>query len=526
MYVSESCHAEVGYRVRAPVMVARQVEKQIRLPHLKLVRDMLPSRINKNWREVSGVCPTPVLFLHHSTSWRAFLTPKVVYLSILSFFSRSPFPSHYATILTLPLFPQTFSITLLSSMDLLKQLNLEDHLPEQQTRTSHLLIDDPELTFALGFNACCRCGKNETYWECPACHRVRYCSVECMNADATHDDDHNDDDEDGEALGHSPIICALLALCNDDEAVDNGKEHLIVDLDKRTAAVDRVISEFESYPATLANVIMDGPCYQDVLTKASSSSLGGGGGTLIIHIVGASVDSELWQGHPDPSQESRVFHGYAEALAEIADRFSLQTIHLYFIGPDCPPSDSHGKVKIPPMAGSRNDCILQTTTVCGAYTKGILASKKIPNPDIVVFFNPGWTVPDYSWEEALFTVPKGTPCLATTNTELEGVADIEFLYEAGIIQELPAALAMMLGKGGEALETTADTFFSVNPFCGSRVRQSGTMANDLYVKNRWIFGGIFGSSSSPVEASRTTTSGKRARIEGSGNSKQSNPALV
>ena len=36
-----------------------------------------------------------------------------------------------------------------------------------------------------------------------------------------------------------------------------------------------------------------------------------------------------------------------------------------------------------------------------------------------------------------------------------------------------------------------ETFFSVNPFCGYRVRQSGTMANDLYVKSRWIFGGRF-----------------------------------
>ena len=34
-------------------------------------------------------------------------------------------------------------------------------------------------------------------------------------------------------------------------------------------------------------------------------------------------------------------------------------------------------------------------------------------------------------------------------------------------------------------------FFGENPYSGMRVRQSGTMGNDLYVKNRWIVGGLF-----------------------------------
>lgn len=396
-------------------------------------------------------------------------------------------------------------------MDLLKSLNLEDHLPEQQTRTSHLLNDNPDFNLALGFDACCRCGKEETHFQCETCCRVKYCSPECRAADAAASVD-NDDTEGEEALGHSAIICSILALCNDDEVVEGGKDYSL-DTEKRNAAVDRLVSEFESYPATLANVIMDGPCYQDALIKATR-------GTLNIHIVGASVDSELWQGHPDPSQESKVFQCYAEALAEIADRFMLKAIHLYFIGPDCPTTDSSAEFNIPPTAGSKNDCKLKTTTICDEYNKTVLSSKNVPSPNVVVFFNPGFTVPDYSWEEALLTVPQGTPCLATTNTELEGVADIELLFEAGLITELPAALAIMLN--GEALET-ADTFFSVNPHCGNRVRQSGTMANDLYVKNRWIFGGVFGSAAS---APPLVSSGKRQRIEGSGNSKQSNPALV
>lgn len=398
-------------------------------------------------------------------------------------------------------------------MDLLKSLNLQDHLPEQQTRTSHLFDDNPEFNLALGFDACCRCGKPSTSFECTACHRVKYCSPECRAADATPPTGDPQEGEE-EALGHSAVICSVLNLCNDDEVMEDGKEHSL-DTVKRNAAVDRLVSEFESYPATLANVIMDGPCYQDALAKSSR-------GSLVIHIIGASIDSELWQGHPDSSQEARVYQGYAEALAEIADRFNLTMIDLYFIGPDCPRKDSRTDVKVPQTAGSSNhhDCILRCSTMRGEYNSGLLTAKSVPNPNIVAFFNPGFTVPDYSWEEALLTVPQGTPCLTTTNTELEGVADIEFLYEAGLITELPAALAVMLKE--ESIET-ADTFFSVNPYCGNRIRQSGTMANDIYVKNRWIFGGIFGTVATEAAAK---SSGKRQRVEGSGNSKQSNPALV
>ena len=54
------------------------------------------------------------------------------------------------------------------------------------------------------------------------------------------------------------------------------------------AARDRVQSEYESYPATLANVLLDGPCFKVMLARACHEK------ELVIHVIGASVDAELW----------------------------------------------------------------------------------------------------------------------------------------------------------------------------------------------------------------------------------------
>lgn len=88
---------------------------------------------------------------------------------------------------------------------------------------------------------------------------------------------------------------------------------------------------------------------------------------------------------------------------------------------------------------------------------------------------------------------------------------------------MPAGLASMLETDVPDDESAAnDTFFSVNPFSGDRVRQSGTMANDIYVKSRWIFGGKF---CKPLDKGRNEPRKKR-KVEGSGNTKKKNPALV
>ena len=74
------------------------------------------------------------------------------------------------------------------------------------------------------------------------------------------------------------------------------------------------------------------------------------------------------------------------------------------------------------------------------------------------------------------------------------------------------------------------SFFSLNPYCGLRVRQNGTMANDLFVKSRWIFGGFSGPSRGVDSTKKGTDElppGKRRRVEGASvNSKKANPALI
>ena len=396
-------------------------------------------------------------------------------------------------------------------MDFLASLNLLD-LPEQQTRTSQLTESQPEFQLELGFNACCTCGKAAPKWECQNCHRVKYCSKICQEKDSS-----LPTDEDEEAVGHSGLVCAVLRLCNDDEAVEKGGGKSLNEK-KRHAAVDRLVSEFESYPATLANVLMEGPCYQDVLHKAS-------GGTLTIHVVGASVDSELWEGHPESSQERNVFKCYAEALAEVAESHNLDGIQLQFIGPDCPIKDITESVLLPVVQRKKSSSQLKVKTLKGEYNKRVLQSGKVASPDVVVFFNPGFTCPDYSWEKALVGIEKDVPFLVTSNTELEGIADIQYLLQKSLIQEIPVGLAEILKEDflDDTGEYDTDSFFSVNPFCGNRVRQSGTMANDLYVKNRWMFGGIFGSRPKTQVETKPT---KKIKIEGSGNSKKVNPALV
>ena len=78
--------------------------------------------------------------------------------------------------------------------------------------------------------------------------------------------------------GHSSIVCALLRLCNKDEAVEDklfrkgGGSALLRDNDDNDASMDRVRSELESYPATLANVILEEPCYERVFLSKKNNN--------------------------------------------------------------------------------------------------------------------------------------------------------------------------------------------------------------------------------------------------------------
>ena len=99
--------------------------------------------------------------------------------------------------------------------------------------------------------------------------------------------------------------------------------------------------------------------------------------------------------------------------------------------------------------------------------------------------------------------------------------------------------------GDECDDDLGDMHFGENPFAGSRVRQSGNMANDLFVKNRWMFGGIFGgaeqtTSSTSISKKRKekeedvdeeppkkkNKKKKKSKKSKGGNTKKWNPALI
>lgn len=422
-------------------------------------------------------------------------------------------------------------------MDFLDSLNVEE-LPEQQTRMLHLLEEHPDFQLQLGFDACCSCGKPvaaspAAVIQCRHCRRVNYCSEACRDEDANASSrtavvaDGGEEEEGETALGHSAIVCSLLNLCNDDDAVDEGEK--LDDAVKHAAAVRRVRSEYESYPATLANVLMEGPCFQEtLLRKNETNSKFSNGSALVVHVVGASEDAELSQGPTFSKGNHRgVCQDYADACAELADCYNFDRIVLVFIGPECPEqawNETRTMKNVDKEVGT-----LSITTIRGIYCSQTLDQVSVgTTADIVVFFNPGFTVPDYEqWKETLQSIPVGTPFLSTTNTEMEGIADSQFLLDQDKIQTLPPGLADILGVYSTGDDESSNSFFAVNPFAGSRVRQSGTMANDLYVKNRWMLGAVIGSFNPSAQNKQTMTSPPSKKAKGaSSNSKAGNPALI
>ena len=446
-------------------------------------------------------------------------------------------------------------------MDLLASLHL-DVLPEQQTRTSHPSVSaalDSNPDIRLGFDHCCHCAKplqsaaddesskkksnaGAKPYYCKGCRRVAYCSPECRAADASASKNEDDDSEGG---GHGSVVCALLRLCDKDEAIDEGDTNKKKSANEDEEARDRVRSEFESYPATLANVLSNLLCYQSALAARRGQALN-------VHIVGASEGVELWGDYRPAKGEPSVREAYADALSDLADSNKL-SININFVGPDCPKKkmDALDKLGTIEMGGKQMQTCLVMESHRSNYDKKFLSEPPsggfgrgpLSAPDVVVFFNPGFTCPDYNWDGALACIKSGTPFLVTTNTEMEGIADCQYLYEKGFISWLPPMIRDIIeGSDREDEDSDMDDeesnmFFGENPFAGSRVRQSGNMANDLFVKNRTIFGGIFGS-----EPKKATTGTKRK--EGSvderspkkkknkeskkskGNTKRSNRALI
>ena len=148
-----------------------------------------------------------------------------------------------------------------------------------------------------------------------------------------------------------------------------------------------------------------------------------------------------------------MLDAYAEASTNVLSYLknftdSVDSMRLVFVGPDCPkPTRGSG-------GGGGDDDV---TSVC-RLDKSIPGSKTmlhiethccnygedttIPNPDAIIFFNPGLSCTDYDWSKALSAASSyesSTPFLITTNTEMEGFADIKCLVDGGYVDpmELP-----------------------------------------------------------------------------------------
>jgi hypothetical protein len=277
---------------------------------------------------------------------------------------------------------------------------------------------------------------------------------------------------------------------------------------------------------------------------------------IVLHIVGATTESELWgwdgsnnsaSSSSSSSSSVDVLNAYTEAstnlityLEELLQVPSI-TLRCIFIGPNCGNSSrSSSSAKIPittamnydtsslPMKKkssitTTNSSMLIIETQCCNYGSSKNNTKEFlfPIPDVIIFFNPGFSCPDYDWSSALLYASSLSMCdnvgggpipfLVTTNTELEGYADIKVLLDGGCINistvsrdVLEAIDYPIDNRNSRNNKQNEDDFiFGMNPYVGLRVRQSGTMGNDLFVKNRWIICGLF-QKSSIIRPSTTT----------------------
>jgi len=475
-------------------------------------------------------------------------------------------------------------------MDLLCSIGL-DSLPEQSTRlTSHpgtikTLEDNADAR--LGFTSCCNCGTDIDcdkikVVKCKGCQRVSYCSKSCCKADSEDipEQQKNSGLDDDMAFGHSAVICSLLKLCNDDEDAEDKlfndtsiESHDQKQGDAKEAALYRVQTERESYPATLFNILSESPMwFMEAMTRriryledprsplqkqrrgkrdrngispTKPPSPVMGNKQLIIHIVGASTNSELW-GWDGRSADAAVLDAYAEASTNLVSYLEsfpivLKSIRLIFIGPDCSKSCKH-KVSIP-----ESKTMLIVETHCYNYGEHN-QHESVPSPDVIVFFNPGFSCPDYDWSKALsaaakFSTSWSTPLLVTTNTEMEGFADIKYLLDGGYInaKSIPDDVCEAIDYSRPKFKSNVNDedrafFFGENPYHGLRVRQSGTMANDIYVKSKWMFGALIEKSYNSkkaktkelckIEDEESHERPRKKYKKEKGNNKKSNPALI
>ena len=229
-------------------------------------------------------------------------------------------------------------------------------------------------------------------------------------------------------------------------------------------------------------------------------------------MIGASDEAELTRGPTEKNDTPEALvRDYADALVELAERYGISDIELYFIGPDCIAFQMEQPLQ---TLDKKQLGTLHVTAIHGLNHE---QAKALSTPDSVIMFQPGFTVPDYDWSDSLKCIRDGTPFLLTSNTEMEAIADVQYLLEQDRMQELPPGLADVLEV---SCQTTSDddddnALLAVNPFCGLRVRQNTSMANDVFCKNRWMVRGRIGPLQQPI---KSTNEHKKA--------KSINPALV
>lgn len=226
----------------------------------------------------------------------------------------------------------------------------------------------------------------------------------------------------------------------------------------------------------------------------------------------------------------------ARCLAALAARenISAGTLTVCLVGPEVPEAHHRKTILLPlqeddNMATEDRDECLRIKLYChrGNF-EGYHAFNYSRQPDAVFGFNLGLSVPDYSWGAGLAAVQDcanaiarnggpALPIVCTASSRAEAVQEL-LLFEQHQILQIGKAQTKVIEEGEEggssarllhaARRNTAsksgdrvghDTegseehqhtvFLEPNIYGWERVQQSGAMANDVYRKSCWLFGG-------------------------------------
>lgn len=266
---------------------------------------------------------------------------------------------------------------------------------------------------------------------CQGCDRVAYCRTSCKAEDqrvGTH----------GACCEALAAIAACDAVADDasgdgdalEAAWDEACRDQVWMWDERFVAADgaelaRVWRVTEALSAPLA--------LRDALRRPECSSvLRRDDGVTIIHVLG--VERELCV----PVWERLVCNVLGVRSAQLVAVGPLVEEHVDWSSPS-----------------------VRVRVVRECYSAGVAASLGAP-PTLVVAFNPGFTVSDYDWRDALRAVR--TLLVTTCHSAEEAEAERQVLDEA-------------------AFDCIAQW---ANPYASLRCYQSGTCANEFYRKNMRI----------------------------------------